>query len=434
MGSALNALGRWGRFALVLGAGIATMIAACSSSGDADESTGAGSGAMNGAGGHQSGVGGDIFSGSGGNGGGGGLEECAGDEHVGNLTPVDVVIMLDQSGSMSSPVGNSTIWDLVTGALGDFVADPLSDGMGVGLQYFPLPDGPCDSCNSCNSPNLQLTDTGTNTCCCSYPTGQGCAVANGTACPTGGVCFNGTCYSGGNSATCSGADYAALEVPVGLLPMNGTNITASLPNHGPRGLTPTAPALQGAIDAAAAYAAQKPEHQVAVVLATDGVPTECDPQDVGQIAAIAAAAANATPPVLTFVIGIGNVAGMDQIAMAGGTDQAYVINAGNAGDQFLEALNEIRGSLLACDFEMPVAEMGEADPNLVNVELTPAGGTPQTIPQVSGADACTAAGGWYYDDPLNPSRIILCPATCDQVKNLNDATIKIVLGCKTVVF
>ena len=427
-------LGSLGRLVLATGLCIAAMIAACSSSGETDVSTeGAGGSGMNGAG-ATSGIGGNVFTASGGSGGDGGLDACAGEEHVGDLTPVDVVIMLDQSGSMSSPANGGTIWELVTGALSDFVADPASDGLGVGLQYFPLPDGACDSCSTCNSPNLQLTDTATNICCCAYNTNQTCALPNGTSCPSGGVCFNGACFSGGSNATCSAAEYANLEVAVDVLPGNGNQVTMSLPNHGPRGLTPTAPALQGAIDAATTRAIAHPDHAVAVVLATDGVPTECDPQDTAQIAAIAAAAANATPPILTFVIGIGNVAGMNEIAFAGGTDQAYVINVGNAGEQFLQALNDIRGSLLACEFDMPEPDMGEIDIDLVNVQLTPEGGMKQTIPQVSSAGECSAAGGWYYDDPVNPSRIILCPQTCEEVKALSMATINIVLGCKTVVF
>jgi hypothetical protein len=248
------------------------------------------------------------------------------------------------------------------------------------------------------------------------------------------VCFSGACYSGGSNATCNASDYANLEVAVGTLPAVASAVTMSLPNHGPRGLTPTAPALQGAIDAASLYAMANPEHQVAVVLATDGVPTECDPQAIPDIAAIAAAAANATPPILTFVIGIGNVAGMNEIAIAGGTNQAYVINVGNAGEQFLQALNDIRGSLLACEFDIPVPTMGDVDFDLVNVQLTPDGGMTETIPQVSSAQECTDAGGWYYDDPSAPTRIIVCPKTCDRVKALNNAAIKIVLGCKTVVF
>ena len=46
---------------------------------------------------------------------------------------------------------------------------------------------------------------------------------------------------------------------------------------------------------------------------------------------------------------------------------------------------------------------------------------------------CTAAGGWYYDNPASPTKIILCPATCDEVKTFNEASIEIVLGCATVV-
>jgi hypothetical protein len=402
------------------------IVGACSSSGDARSEGEGGSGPS-------SGGGGGLLTSSGGS-GTGGIDQCAGETHEGKLTPVDVVIILDQSGSMSTDVGGQTIWQLVTGALTDFVEAPESTDLGVGLQYFPLPDGPCDACNSCFSPNLQLTDQTTNTCCCSYPTNTSCALPDGTACPSGGVCFQSQCYSGGANATCVAADYAALDVPIDILPTNETPIVASLAMHGPTGLTPTAPALEGAIQAAQAWASAHPEHAVAVVLASDGVPTECDPQDINQIATTVAAALAGSPSILTFVIGLGDTQALNAIAMAGGTQQAFLVSTNNmAGQAFLDALNEIKGSLLACEFDIPVPQMGELDYHLVNVQLTPAGGEPEIIPQVPSAADCTASGGWYYDNPQMPTKIVLCPATCDEVKALNEAAIEIVLGCQTLV-
>ena len=381
------------------------------------------------------GGGGTLFTNVGGGGNGaGGLEECAKETAAGNLTPVDLVIMLDQSGSMDSTVGNTTIWGLVTQALTDFVQGSGTENLSVGMQYFPLPDGACTTCNNCFLPNLQVTDQTTNTCCCSPPTGQSCALADGASCPSGGICFQGKCYSGGANATCQSADYAALAVPIAELPGNAQAVISSLAGHSPGGLTPTGPALQGAISAAAARAQMVPDHTVAVVLASDGVPTECAPQDVSQIAAIAAAAAAASPPVRTYVIGIGDVAALNAIAQAGSGQNAFLVSAnGNAGQQFLDAMNKIKGSLLACEFDIPKPMSGTLDYTLVNVQYTPDGGVAQTVPQVPTAAACGAGEGWHYDDPAAPKKIVLCDATCDLVKSTGKASIEIVLGCTTIV-
>lgn len=406
---------------------------ACSSDSSADGAGGSGAngtGAGNGTGG-TTGAGG--FNVGAGGSGTGGIEECAGETHVGDLTPVDVVIMLDQSGSMDGMVGNQTVWQLITTALSDFVQAPDTAGLSVGLQYFPLPDGPCTSCNGCFSPDLQLTDTN-GQCCCSSMTGQACALADGTACPGGGVCFQGNCYSGGANATCVTGDYAALEVPVDALPANAPAVLTSLGNHGPAGLTPTAPALAGAIQAAAARAQAFPDHAVAVVLATDGVPTECAPQDIPSIAALSASALAANPSVPTYVIGIGDVSALNAIAAAGGTTKAFLVSVnGNAGQQFLDALNQIKGSLLSCEFDIPQPTEGTLDFDKVNVQFTPNGQQPEILPQVADAGACGADGGWYYDDPAAPTKILLCDASCDEVKATNEATIEIVLGCQTIV-
>lgn len=377
-------------------------------------------------GGQGAGTGG-LGGGFGASGGSGGMAECAGELHEGRQDPLDLVIMLDKSGSMSSTVNNVTIWQLVTDALDEFVVAPDSEGLGVGLQYFPIADGPCGNCNN-NCASLVCVNN-----CCGTATGVACAN-HGSVCPTGGLCVNGQCYTSGGMSTCDAAEYASLDVPVAALPGNATAISSSLGAHGPDGLTPTGPALSGAIQAATNWATTNPDHIVAVVLATDGVPTECSPQDINAIADVAAAAAGASPQVLTFVIGIGDLQALNAIAAAGGTQQAFIVNPNaNTTEQFIDALNTIRGELLSCEFEIPEPEEGELDYGRVNVQFTPEGGDPQLIPNVADEGACDpVTGGWYYDNPATPTMIVMCPASCTLLESGN-GTMEIVLGCLTVV-
>src|SRR5262245_52281183 len=80
---------------------------------------------------------------------------CAGSSVKGELIPLDMYIMLDKSGSMLDKTGQNgngpPKWDAVTAALDAFFADQGSDGLGVGIQFFPmnLPGVP-DSCTNNN--------------------------------------------------------------------------------------------------------------------------------------------------------------------------------------------------------------------------------------------------------------------------------------------
>jgi hypothetical protein len=55
---------------------------------------------------------------------------------------------------------------------------------------------------------------------------------------------------------------------------------------------------------------------------------------------------------------------------------------------------------------------------------------------VTGPDRCPATGGWYYDPPpasgTTPSRLVLCPATCDRLRADPAARVELVFGCMTV--
>lgn len=415
--------------AIMLGSALAA--AACSSTGDAPP--GASGGGSSGA---DSGSVGSSFDGSGGaaavgsGSGSGGLDECAAEAHEGAQLPLDLVIMLDQSGSMDSEFNGQTLWQLVTDALNTFATSRDSVGIGVGLNFFPLNDG---ACQDCGSPKGSACSS--STCvndCCATQTGVPCSNES-MACPTGGLCFNGQCWTSGGVSTCEAQDYADLDVTIQALPGAAGAIATSIDAHGPAGATPTAPALQGAIDAAKAHATANPDHIVAVVLATDGVPSECAPQAPSDIASIAATGLGGSPEVLTFVVGLGDLGALNEIAAAGGTQNAFIVNPNqNASQQFLDALNAIRGTLLSCEFDIPTPERGTLDYGLVNVQFTPEGSEAQVIPQVAGIDACDSSGGWYYDAPSSPTKILMCPSTCDALKSGN-AALEIVLGCETIV-
>jgi von Willebrand factor type A domain len=369
--------------ALVLVA--AALVAACSGGGDTGATNSAGSGGSQSAGSHtgSSGMGGDIGVGSlagpagSGSGAGGG---CAGTSSKAQLLPLDMYVMLDQSGSMSTAVnGGGTRWTAVTGALTTFVNQPNLNGVSVGIQYFPLKVGGLDSCNT--------------------------------------------------------ADYANPAVEIAPLPGVANTIITSMGQHAPAGNTPTSAALDGAITHAIDWQNKNPTHVTIVVFATDGQPTECD-TNLQNIYGIAAAGFNGMPKIPTYVIGVGSSGNLNGIAVAGGTMAAFQVDTnGNANQDFLDAMNKIRGSVLACSYLIPAPPAGQMlDYSKVNVEYTPgAGGSPITIPKVMDKASCPSPGlGWYYDDNAKPTQIILCDDTCKQISADSKAAVNIVLGCGTI--
>ncbi len=91
---------------------------------------------------------------------------------------------------------------------------------------------------------------------------------------------------------------------------------------------------------------------------------------------------------------------------------------------------------LDCEWGIPQPPMGQLfNPSRVNVEFTnEEQGTRQTIYAVANEAACDPAlGGWYYDDPANPSRVIACPTTCTQITAVAKGRIDIAFGCETIV-
>jgi hypothetical protein len=85
---------------------------------------------------------------------------------------------------------------------------------------------------------------------------------------------------------------------------------------------------------------------------------------------------------------------------------------------------------LGCELKVPSA--ATADPTTLVVQLTPNGGTGRKLTQVTDASKCaTIADAWYYDDNAAPTKILLCPTTCTAAAQ--DSKIEALVGCKAPV-
>jgi hypothetical protein len=52
------------------------------------------------------------------------------------------------------------------------------------------------------------------------------------------------------------------------------------------------------------------------------------------------------------------------------------------------------------------------------------------LPKKNDASACDpVSGGWYYDNNASPTKIILCPASCQMVQADQNGKVDILLGC-----
>jgi hypothetical protein len=359
-------------------------------------------GGSDGAGAQGAGVGGDSF--DGGLGAAGGAAPCVAQEYPGELVPLDLYVMQDQSASMA----DASKWSSVTTALTTFINSDQEAGLGVGIGFFPLPPPPNSIPGACT----------TNEECGLY--GPCMPWINGKVCAG----------SLAQDTSCDPLDYDQAEVPIAeLTTAQKTLLLTAIGNHNPDGdATPTQPSIQGALAYAVAWALQNPTHLTYLVYATDGEPTGCTYNTVAEAANLAQQAASGYPPVKTFVIGVGSLlSDLNQIAAAGGTAQAYLVDTANATQQFLDALVEIRANGM-CMFTIPLPTEGDPDFTRVNVVLTD---QTETIYNVGTEAACDpTTGGWYYDNPADPHMILLCPATCTQVQTTG-WSIHVALGCTT---
>jgi hypothetical protein len=405
--------------------------------------------------------------------GGAALASCVQEVQEAERVPVDMYIMLDRSSSMLSATGaGPSKWDAIRQALNAFLGDPRSEGLGVGLQYFPLgregvpttctQDSDCGDAGPCMFRACRPPPSGAEIGLILCISDNDCP-GDSPGCAPVGTCQSDQmryCWSIGNEgcgpqdacigvrsecygyASCDAADYAAPAVPIGVLPSNARQLSAALEATRPLGLTPTSAALSGALQRAKAQAQAEPAHRVIAVLATDGAPTECPPTEPDAIGALAGSALRDAPSVRTYVIGVFNAmetearSNLNAWAAAGGTSQAFIIDPGqDVAAQFLDALELIRAGSIACEYLLPPMPVGSAlDLARVNVALVEAGRRTDFL-YVGDASRCDrAALGWHYDaapESGEATAIVICDAACDTLRMPGNRRVEIQVGCMT---
>lgn len=235
-----------------------------------------------------------------------------------------------------------------------------------------------------------------------------------------------------NGNECSVSTY---ETPIERqkLPLGADALVSRMNGLNPNGSTPTTQAAQGAVNyAKTVETALAGKGKTVIVFATDGYPQDCSGNS---ISAAGNVVATVSSTIKSYVIGVGGLLqDLDQLAAKGGTNKAILVSTADttkAATDLTAALSQIRGAALACEYAVPAAPAGQTlDVNKVNVQLTLEGGQPETLPYSSD---CSNDKGWRYDNAAAPTKIQLCQNACDGVKQVagTKAKIDVVLGCKT---
>lgn len=353
------------------------------------------------------------------------------------LTPVNIVFIIDKSGSMGvQDVNNDGViddqnnewdhsaerWNPVRDTLIAFFQNPGSQGLKASLEFFPQGG---------------------------QPTG-----------PDTGVCRT--------------AEYASPSVPLQSLDESSgpslliTKINATKPGGG----TPTLPAVSGALQYAAKLMTDDPSSRSAVVLVTDGEPGVADKAsgttlnekcfcfrepgcpDQDEIPhVVEAVQAGAKSGIPTYVIGMSrdvDPTNLNMIAVAGGTDHAFIIDELGTPQKTQEELRAVLESVRSvqppCNILMPKAPTGETfEKQRVNVEYVSSSGEKQPLyyagplaAKMGGSQlSCPNAGPpapanpwfWSYDDEDNPTQIVLCKSACNMTSGDASGRVNVAYGC-----
>jgi len=306
---------------------------------------------------------------------------CFAESREGKGIPIDFYFVVDKSTSMNADAGMQTRWTAMVNALNTFVRSPSSAGLGAGLNLFPK--------------------------------------------------------SMGNTTLCGINDYLTPVVPIGLLPGVAPQIATALTGQTLLRSTPTRPALEGSLSYARAEKMARATRDVAVVLVTDGQPTQCSNNSATAAATVARSFFTGSPSVRTYVLGIGpSVNNLNAIAQAGGTAPARLIESGGEAE-LVAAFNAIRDNSITCEYQIPMRPGEPLDYTLVNIQIRVGiNGQLMQVGKVTNLAACGAAGGWFYDQPVPPAnppptKITLCPASCDPLVLTAGSHLDVLVGCKT---
>ena len=202
--------------------------------------------------------------------------------------------------------------------------------------------------------------------------------------------------------------------------------------------SPMLPALQGGITHQSKRATRYTQTKQIVVLLTDGISQDLtciySEQDVENAAGQGFAAAAGEPVIETYVIGFGLPSTPSQVASdildrflplkaiataGGGTSQT--LDSGDDPSLMNEALQLVRRQAKPCEYLVPKM----VEPTKLILAWSPGG----EVPKVDNANSCGNREGWYFDAPSAPGRMRLCPKSCDSVQGTKPPTAQLFVGC-----
>lgn len=307
-------------------------------------------------------------------------ESCARQQVESKVLPVNLAFAFDVSGSMGEhdfPWHDPVLkWDPVVAATKSFFEDPASEGLSASMTLFPAHEYECDD-----------------------------------------------------------ATYATPDIPMTALPSRafGRLLDAQSLISG----TPTLHVVRGVIDFVQNRMASQPG-RYRIVLVTDGYPQGCPDASIASVVQEVSAVAATIP---TYVIGVKNpplpdapdtVSSLAEIARAGGTDEAYIIDTGNPAKtaaDFKATIDAIRGHSIACDVPIPAPPDGSHfDKEKVAVSFTAEG----AATSLSYDQSCAGPNGWQYDDTAHPTQIRLCRDGCSAIQAASDVKVNVEFTCEPV--
>lgn len=341
-----------------------------------------------------------------------GLEQCGGTKKEAKLNTINVLLVIDKSGSMTDqPSGfNTDKWSAVKSALSSVLSN-VNERVHVGLLLYPFSTGR----------TIPLDDCGGD--CCTVPDGEAAVLVD--------------IASGSESA-----------------PAINTQLAATSPGGG----TPTAAALARAYEYFQTGAGAALEGSRYVLLATDGGPNcngalsceedactpnldgDCDGanccENAGEFCLDATSVTNeitklSDAGIPTFVVGIPGTEEyrdyLDDFAVAGGVPRTggsrdyYAVSADQGVQGLVDVFTDITTDLVrSCEIELT-----EKPPSLMSVNVA----VDCTV--VSQANAPDGSG-WEFDQEPEPTKVILHGPVCENLQANGATRVDVVYGCPTI--
>jgi hypothetical protein len=351
-------------------------------------------------------------------------DACAADAVDSQLTPVNLIFIIDKSGSMGDDADGDwfhleTRWNPVKEAVLAFFEEPGSTHLFASLDFFPA--------------------------------------------------------EGGIEVACDPAEYKPPRLDVRLTSLEEVQrFIDELEGITPSGGTPTWPAVRGSLDYAMELTEADPNSRSVVVLVTDGQPGLMSvpiddpaaastmketcyeyghidvPNDMYEVADIVQDAHD-NHNIDTYVVGMHDgergsedfVNDLNDVARAGsgGNREATIVTDQDPAltrNTLQSLLTSIRSSYLSCKMPVPEAEEGAESVDFGKVNVTiEMNGQQYALVKVQG---CLGGLGWQYlydnqpanvppDEKADPVGLELCESTCATVQGNAGVRLIVELGC-----